>query len=148
MAELRQEKFDLLIAELSKLRAEDIVNSNMVGIPPKTYTSVRTAPLLAAEVGDAHARYATVREGSLLKCSDSMNRSSRFQLMKAVSSVRYGERTAKGHILRVPIWREGSQRDTWPWSGREVMLWCRQGMRKHRKRRNQIFGSRSETALI
>jgi hypothetical protein len=30
-----------------------------------------------------HARYATVREGSLLKCSDSMKRSSKFQLMEA-----------------------------------------------------------------
>lgn len=30
-----------------------------------------------------HARYATVRLGSLLKCSDSMKRSSRFQLMEA-----------------------------------------------------------------
>lgn len=30
-----------------------------------------------------HARYATVSEGSLLKCSDSMKRSSRFQLMEA-----------------------------------------------------------------
>jgi hypothetical protein len=32
---------------------------------------------------NTHARYATVREGSLLKCSDSMKRSSKFQLMEA-----------------------------------------------------------------
>lgn len=90
MAELRQEKFDLLIAELPKLRTEDVVNSDMVSIPTYTYTLARKAPLPATEGESAHARYATVREGSLLKCSDSMNRSSRFQLMKAVSSVRYG----------------------------------------------------------
>lgn len=37
--------------------------------------------------GERYARYATVSDGSLLKCSDSMKRSSKFQLMEYVSSV-------------------------------------------------------------
>lgn len=40
----------------------------------------------------AHARYATVKDGSLLKCSDSMKRSSRFQLMEDGSLVDYARR--------------------------------------------------------
>lgn len=39
--------------------------------------------VMVVKVDKTHARYATVREGSLLKCSDSMKRSRRFQLMEA-----------------------------------------------------------------
>lgn len=41
MAQLRQEEFDLLIAEAAQLGAEDIVDANMLRIPTATNTSVR-----------------------------------------------------------------------------------------------------------
>ena len=53
-------------------------------------------PSSAHGVVDSYARYATVKEGSLLKCSDSMKRSSRFQLMEAVAS----EFRRRGAVVR------------------------------------------------
>ena len=54
----------------------------MVGIPSGCESANRSPSPTAEEDIEAHARYATVSEGSLLKCSDSMKRAKRFQLME------------------------------------------------------------------
>ena len=78
-----KEELNLLIAELPQFRAENKVDAHMFSIP----TTRRLAHVARYIDHNAYARYATVNAGSLLKCSESMKRSSRFQLMEAVSSI-------------------------------------------------------------
>lgn len=85
-----QEELDFFVAEAAQLRAEDIVDADMFRIPAGHISAECCAQI---EEKSAHARYATVRDGSLLKCSDSMKRSSRFQLMEDVSTVSGGSGT-------------------------------------------------------
>ena len=92
---LREEELELLVGELAQLRTEHIVYSNVICIPAVRRVKcqsgmamrrpVRVRATVASgerEMGDAtHARYATARLASWLKCSDSIKRSSRFQLI-------------------------------------------------------------------
>jgi hypothetical protein len=92
------------------------MDTDMVRVPPAKGDSIWSArsawELVLVVDRRTHARYATVREGSLLKCSDSMKRSSRFQLMEAVARgggccgvVKWAWTYACGMLVATLLWR-------------------------------------------
>ena len=131
---LREEELELLVGELAQLRTEHIVDSDVICIPAVEILDVS----LGSQCGGlgegtgrgrarrrccgqrwlrgaaaTHARYATARLGSWLKCSDSIKRSSRFQLIWDGS---LGLSTGGGRQHAVKC-SKGSHRERWGATG-------------------------------
>lgn len=106
---LRQEELEVLVREMAQLVAQRIVDADMVRVPPGAYVSCCSGSRaregcrpLVAEGREGrertHERYATVRDGSWLKLSDSISRSSSFH---AIEKAHWREKRGLGESFGV-----------------------------------------------